>query len=236
MAIDEQIELLAASGWNRCDSIRDGLERADLPVPTAKYLESRFTAAQWKLASHAAQNLREHFQHARYAEEATFGVLLVPDPGKLDTRTAVDEAIRRDQVEITSPDFVDQRLPEGELAVGPGDDWTLVATVTGSAGIFLGSYDDIRNDECPSDYVVNNVDTRKLMVRQLWGARVLQSGVHAPDSNARETWTFTVFPGEERTDGRAPSGTVLHGRVRFRLGLPNRGIAVVRVCPALVVE
>jgi hypothetical protein len=235
MYADDQIELLAVSGWNRCGSIRDTLERLDLPVPTAEYLRSRFPAAQWKRAAQSAQDLRHHFRGAGHVDEATFGVLLVPDPDKLDTRTAVPQSTRRDQPEITSPDFVDPRLPDGKLVVAPGADWTMVATVTGSAGIFLGSYHDIRSDNCAGTYVVGDTDTRDLMVRQLWGARVLQSGQRTPDSNARDTWTFTVFPGEDPTDGDAPSGTVLHGRVRFRLGKPDRAIAVVRVCPAIVV-
>ena len=74
------------------------------------------------------------------------------------------------------------------------------------------------------------------MTRQVWGSRVLQCGRNLPDSTAMGAWTFTLFPGEELVDGSAVSGTVLHGKVRVRLGRPDRGIAVVRVCPALVVD
>jgi hypothetical protein len=56
-----------------------------------------------------------------------------------------------------------------------------------------------------------------------------------PDCETTGAWTFTLFPGEETTNGQAVSGTVLYNKVRFRLGNPNRDIAVVRVCPALVI-
>lgn len=231
----EQIESLAESGWNRCASIRDALDRVGLPVPNVEYLRTRFTPADWRRAAQAERHLKEQFHEARYVKEAAFGVLLVPDPDKLDTRTAVDPIVRRDQGEITSKDFVDRRLPDGKLVIAPGVDWSMVVTVTGDSGLHLGSYADIRAAATEA-YVVDGVDTRELMVRQLWGARVLQSGARTPDSNARDTWTFTVFPGEAPTGGQAPSGTVLHGRVRFRLGQPDRGIAVVRACPGLVIS
>src|SRR5207244_12735904 len=85
-------------------------------------------------------------------------------------------------------------------------------------------------------YIVDGIESRNLMVSQSWGARVLQSGNELPDSDARASWTFTVFPGEEQIEGSAPSGTILFGRVRFRLGRSDRGISVVRVCPAIVID
>lgn len=75
------------------------------------------------------------------------------------------------------------------------------------------------------------------MTRQIWGARVLQAGHRdLPDSDQNTRWTFTLFPGEPLTDGRAESGTVLRGRVRFRLGKPDRGIGSARVAPALILR
>ena len=62
------------------------------------------------------------------------------------------------------------------------------------------------------------------MIRQVRGARVLQSGGNLPDCDANDHWTFTLFPGEALIDGDAESGTVLKGKVRFRLGKPDRGI------------
>jgi hypothetical protein len=230
---DEQVRLLTASGWNACDSIRDGLVKANLPAPRARYLEDAFSAEQWERAHAATIALRDHFSGVRFADQACVGILLVPDPSKLDTRGAVDPAIRRCQTDVA--DFIDPRLPAGRVAVEPGEDWTLVATVTGSAGLCMGSYNDVRDDEGAETYTVAGVDTRELMVRQIWGARVLQSGGEPPDSNAHKRWTFTLFPGEHLTDGCAPSGTVLHGQVRLRLGRPDRGIAPARVCPALAI-
>ena len=74
------------------------------------------------------------------------------------------------------------------------------------------------------------------MIRQVWGARVMQSGRDLPDSDLNPRWTFTLFPGEGLTDSCAESGTVLHGKVRFRLGKPDRGIGPARAAPAIAVE
>lgn len=236
MFANEQIELLVKSGWNTCASVREGLGAAGLPVPTAAYLEKAISAKRWKRARRAVDALRGHFKDARFADEATYGVLLVPDPAKLDTRGAVDPAMREDQVGKPTADVVDKALPAGALPVRPGTDWTPVATITGAAGLHFGSYADIRDGHGVKAFTVDGVDTRDLMVRQIWGARVLQSGGEPPDCEVGGGWTFTLFPGEELTGGRAASGTVLHGKVRFRLGRPDRGIAVVRVCPALLIR
>lgn len=232
--MDEQIGRFADSGWIRCESIRDGLERAKLPVPTARYLERAFSSEEWKRAGEAVAALRARFEEARFGRESTFGVLLVPDSTKLDTRGAIDPSMRRDQSEERLVDHVDPRMPKGKLITRTGKDWTLVATITGPAGIFLGSHDEIAGGEA-AGYTVQGVDTRGSMVRQVWGARVLQAGTDLPDSTVQKTWTFTLFPGEGPTDGCAASGTILHGKVRFRLGRTDRRISSARVCPAIVV-
>jgi hypothetical protein len=236
LAHADQLELLARSGWNTCDSVREGVARAGLPVPTAQYLKKTFPTATWKAMDRAVAALRERFVDARFADEAVFGALLVPDPTKIDTRGAVEPAIRVDQIGKEVEDFVDAKLPAGRLVVEPGADWTLVATITGRAGIHLGSYDDIRGDASPEKYRVDGVDTRELMVRQIWGARVLQGGADVPDCEVGGGWTFTLFPGEDLVRAQAVSGTILYDKVRFRLGKPTRGTAVVRVCPALLVD
>ncbi|KQM05130.1 hypothetical protein FF86_101980 [Frankia sp. CpI1-P] len=230
-----QIEILARSGWNTCESVREGTERAGLPVPSAEYLRDAFTPDQWDRARRATVALSTHFADARFADAAVYGILLVPDPGRLDTRGGLDPAVRRDQTGSDAGDVVDRALPAGEVAVEPGVPWTMVATITGAAGIHLGSYNDIVNGP-EAAYTVAGVDTRRLMVRQIWGARVLQSGAQLPDCEQAGHWTFTLLPGEPMVKGRAVSGTVLYNRVRFRLGSPSRGIAVVRACPALVIS
>lgn len=235
MGYTDQVELLAQSAWNTCRSVREGILRAGLPVPTAQYLRQTFSPSHWKKVDSAIAALHNHFYHARFGDQAVFGALLVPDPAKLDTRGALDPAIRMDQVGEEMEDFVDPELPAGKLVVQPGTDWTLVATITGPAGVHFGSYYDIRNDESPEKYQVEGVDTRDMMVRQIWGARVLQSGDRLPDCEIGGGWTFTLFPSEDLVGSRAVSGTVLYKKVRFRLGNPDRGIAVVRVCPALLV-
>ncbi len=172
---DEQVALLAASGWSRCDSVAAALADAGLPPVTAQYLGDMFSAEQWKTAEAVTAALREHFSDARFAEETTYGVLLVPDPAKLDTRRAMSPDVRHDQLGRLTPDVFDERLPPGTLGISPGQDWTLVATVTGPYGISLGSYENV--SEGPAEaFTVEGHDTRALMIRQMWGARILQSG------------------------------------------------------------
>lgn len=229
------LSLLADSGWNTCQSVREGVDNAGLPVPTAEYLRRTFSNKQWKRLDRALAGLQDRFSDARFGDVAAFGALLVPDPDKLDTRGAVDPEIRRDQVGGPTADIVDDRLPAGKLVVAPGTDWTLVATIIGAAGVHFGSHDDV-HDGPAKTYTVNGADTRITMTRQIWGARVLQSGDQLPDCEMDGGWTFTLLPGEGLVGKQAVSGTVLHGKVRFRLGRADRGIAVARVCPALVIE
>ncbi len=231
---DEQIAQLAASGWSQCDSVAQAVAGAGLPPVTARYLGDVFSAEQWRTAETATAALQEHFGDARFAEETTYGVLLVPDPAKLDTRGAMSPDVRRDQLGQPTPDVFDERLPPGTLGIGPGQDWTMVTTVTGSYGISLGSYENVSGVPAEA-FTVDGHDTRMLMIRQIWGARVLQGGRTLPDCEANEHWTFTLFAGEKLVDGCAESGTVLKGKVRFRLGKPNRGIGSTRVAPAIVI-
>jgi len=165
---DEQLALLEASGWCRCGSVARAVADAGLAPVSARCLRGVVSAAQWKTAETATAALREHFSAARFAEETTYGVLLVPDPSKLDTRQAMRPDVRRDQLGRSTSDVFDELLPPGTLGIGPGRDWTPVATVTGRYGISLGSCEDVSK-----------------------------------------------------------------GRVRFRLGKPNRGIGSARVAPAI---
>ncbi|SEH02157.1 hypothetical protein SAMN05444920_12492 [Nonomuraea solani] len=226
----EQIARLAESGWAQCASVAEAVARARLPAVTPDYVATAFPDEQWDAAERAVHALRDHFASARFADETTYGILLVPDPGRLDTRRPMAPAVRADQLGAPAGDVFDERLPEGVLGIRPGPPWTMAATVTGAYGPSLGSYDQVVAGEA---FTVAGTDTRALMIRQLWGARVLQGGRDLPDCEANERWTFTLFPGEELTDGRAESGTVLKGRVRFRLGKPDRGIGSARVAPAI---
>lgn len=231
----DQLDRLAESGWHRCASIAAGLAAAGLPAPTADVLGAAFDEDDWRRAERAVAALRARFAGARFADECEWGVLLVPDSDRLDTRGGLAAELRSDQLGTAAPDVVDDRLPAGVLGVPGGRAWSMVATVTGAAGVSLGSYADVR--AAPADrFAVSDVDTRRLMIRQVWGARVLQCGATPPDCEQRARWTFTVFAGEEPVGGQAPSGTVLHGRVRFRLGKPDRGIGSARVCPAIPIR
>jgi hypothetical protein len=223
---DEQIALLAASGWSQCDSIAAALADAGLPPVTAQYLGDMFSADHWKTAEAVTAALREHFSDARFAEETTYGVLLVPDPAKLDTRRAMSPDVRHDQLGRLAPDVFDERLPPGTLGISPGQDWPY--------GISLGSYENVSGGPAEA-FTVEGHDTRALMIRQMWGARILQSGPNLPDCEANDHWTFTLFVGEKLVGGCAESGTVLKGRVRFRLGKPTRGIGSARIAPAIAI-
>ncbi|WP_028932351.1 hypothetical protein [Pseudonocardia spinosispora] len=231
----EQIDLLAGSGWADCPSVAALVASAGLPQLSRAYLESTFTTPQWDAAEAAVTALRVHFAAARFAEEVEYGVLLVPDPAKLDTRAPQPAEARKDQLGEAAADVVDSRLPAGTLGIPPGTDWSMVAAVTGPYGLAMGSHQ--RVVEGPEEaFTVLGTDTRLGMLRQFWGARVLQAGHQPPDCEANDHWTFTLFPGEPLTDGSAESGTVLKGKVRFRLGKPDRGIGPARVAPAIVVQ
>ena len=231
---DEQIARLAESGWSCCASVAEAVAQAGLPAVTPDYLAKAFSDDLWKAAEQAVLVLRNHFASARFADETTYGVLLVPDPGRLDTRRPMTAAVRADQLGTPTEDVFDERLPAGALGIRPGAPWTMVATVIGVYGPSLGSHNRIV-DAPTASFTVAGTDTRALMIRQLWGARVLQGGRELPDCEANQRWTFTLFPGEGLTDGQAESGTVLKGKVRFRLGKPDRGIGSARVAPALAV-
>lgn len=232
---DGQIATLAASGWAQCPSVADAVSRAGLPPISAGYLQDAFTAGQWHAAERAVYGLGDSFSTARFADEVGYGMVLVPDPDRLGTRGPMDPAARTDQLGSATSDVVDPRLGAGRLGVQPGAAWTLVATVAGAYGPALGSYAEVIGADADR-FTVDGVDVRELMIRQVWGARVLQSGPRLPDCETNNRWTFTLFPGEGLTDGFAESGTVLKGKIRFRLGKPDRGISSARVAPAIAVR
>jgi len=162
--------------------------------------------------------LRDSFSAARFADEVAYGMVLVPDPDRLDTRGPMDPAARTDQLGSATSDVVDPRLGAGQLGVEPGAAWTLVATVAGAYGPALGSYAEVTGADADR-FTVDGVDVRELMIRQVWGARVLQSGPRLPDCETNNRWTFTLFPGEG-----------------LALGKPDRGISSARVAPAIAVR
>ncbi|MFC6161714.1 hypothetical protein [Kribbella jiaozuonensis] len=220
-----QIDRLTTSGWSTCEPIAALVRSRGLPAITREYLLAEFSPETWERAEDATHALAKHFAGARFADEVEYGVLLVPDPHFLDTRRALP-------TELRGGDVVDERLPAG-VALPATRPWQLVVSVIGSYGPSLGSYNEVTASD---DFVVLGQDTRQWMTRQVWGARVLQCGATPPDCEHNERWTFTLFPGEELVDGQAESGTVLKGKVRFRLGKPNRGIGSARVAPALLID
>jgi hypothetical protein len=87
-----QIAALVESGWAQCRSVADAVARAGLPPISAGYLQNAFTAEQWHAAEMAVSALRDSFSAARFADEVAYGMVLDPDPDRLDTRRPMDPA------------------------------------------------------------------------------------------------------------------------------------------------
>ncbi|MDR6866051.1 hypothetical protein J2Y69_000636 [Microbacterium resistens] len=229
---DRQIALLNDSGWIANPVIRGLLAEAGLPSPV-EHLAAATDDQWWGRAEAAVSALEQHLAGFRFAPDVEYGLLLVPSPTHLDTRGRMPIEVRQSQNPDLGEDFVDDALGAGADVSQPGTSWSAFASITGRYGISAGSYDDITAEA--SRLVIDGIDTRTAMTRQLWGARLLQAANRGvvPDSDINDTWTFTLFPGEPLNAGQAASGTVLKGRVRFRLGKTDRGIGSARVAPAI---
>lgn len=235
---DREMNRLKHSGWVSNRPLRSLLDQAGLTSPV-EVVAAGISQEQWARAGESIDRLRERFGRYRFAEEVEYGLLVVPVPDRLDTRGALPRQVREGQNSGLGEDFVDPALGPGVNLSGGAlelEGWRLYITAVSERGISAGSYETISAAQ-RQDFEIDGFDTRRLMTRQLWGARLLQSphGV-VPDSDLGSIWTFTLFPGEPLVDGRAVSGTVLKGKVRFRLGKTNRGIGSARVSPALPVQ
>ena len=235
---DREMNRLEHSGWVSNRPLRSLLDQVGLTSPV-EVVAAGMSQEQWARVGESIDRLRERFGRYRFAEEVEYGLLVVPVPDRLDTRGALPRQVREGQNSGLGEDFVDPALgPGADLSGGALelDGWRLYITAVSERGISAGSYETISAAQ-RQDFEIDGFDTRRLMIRQLWGARLLQSpsGV-VPDSDLGSVWTFTLFPGEPLVEGRAVSGTVLKGKVRFRLGKTNRGIGSARVSPALPVR
>ena len=229
---DRELARIRLSGWVGNPRIQALVETSGLPSPLT-FLAELLTDAQWQAAHRAVTLLREKFSAFRFADQVDYGIVLVPSPRHLDTRTLVPAGIRASQHPDLGEDFLDPALGDGVDLTDPALPWTPFVTVTGAYGMSAGSCHDVTGAHA-DDFTVGGYDTRIAMTRQLWGARLLQAPAGCvPDNDYNETWTFTLFPGEPLVDGQAVSATVLKGRVRFRLGKANRGIGSARVAPAV---
>ena len=155
----------------------------------------------------------------------TGGCCWVPAHHRLDTRRPMPAAVGRDQLNELSLRMRSTRgYPRGPpWPCPPAVGRALVATVVGAYGPSLGSYAQIVGAAAAAFAVLgtdeHGDDTATM------GARVLQAGRGPlPDSEHNQRWTFGLLPGEPLTDQQVESGTILEGRVRFRLGRPDRGI------------
>src|SRR5579862_8453859 len=108
-----QLEALAESGWNTCPSVREIVGQAGLPIPDRDYLRESVDDSRWEEAEGAVRALASRFARERFGGQAVFGLLLVPDPARLDTRRLMPPSVRRDQLGGESDDFFDERLPAG---------------------------------------------------------------------------------------------------------------------------
>ena len=242
---DHEISRLERSGWATNTALRRTLDAVGLRPPAQVVAEcmdegvGEGSGGRWTRAERVVARLREHFASFRFADDVDYGLLAIPAADRFDTRGAVEPDIRCGQRPDLVEDLVDPALGEGsDLADLAGftlcrDGWMVLAGVVGQYGISAGGYEDVTAASAER-FEVDGVDTRTLMTRQVWGARLLQCppGL-VPDSDYAERWTFTLFPAEGLVDGRAVSGTVLKKRVRLRLGKASRGIGSARVAPAL---
>ncbi|WP_243858887.1 hypothetical protein [Actinomyces sp. ZJ308] len=238
---DREIARLERSGWATNAALRQRLDATGLRPPARVVTEclDEGAGAGWERAERAVARLREHFASFRFADDVDYGLLAIPAVERLDTRGAVDPRIRHGQQPDLVEDLVDPAMGEGIDLSGltlERDGWMVLVGVVGQYGISAGSHQDITSAPLER-FEVDGVDTRALMTRQVWGARLLQCppGL-VPDSDYAERWTFTLLPAEGLVDGRAVSGTVLKKRVRFRLGKAHRGIGSARVSPALPLQ
>lgn len=235
---DSEIERLESSGWQTNGPLRELVDRAGL-LPPGRVAAAGLNESGWARVAQLVSGLQERFGACRFAEEADYGLLAVPDPERLDTRGALPRPVREGQHPGLGEDFVDPELGPGADVSHEAADvegWRLFVAMVGVRGISVGSYEQIVAAPV-EDFEVEGLDTRRFMTRQLWGARLLQSSPgQVPDSDLSRPWAFTLLPGEGLVGGRAVSGTVLKGRVRFRLGRADRGIGSARVSPALPVR
>lgn len=226
---DRELARFRSSGWARLPDVRDRI-----PIDPARFLAGH-GSRWWARVHDLGEELGHWMVEKRFARDVELGLLFVPAIRSLDTRGAMDVRLRRTQREDLLGDVFDERLDAGVDLVPDGSDGMFFVTCVGRYGVALGSYQKIHTAD-PGGFMVTDTDVRAAMTRQLWGARVLQSGDRfLPDCEANDRWTFTLFAGEDLVDGLAQSGTILKSRVRYRLGKPDRGIGSARVAPAVPV-
>lgn len=227
---NRELARFRASGWALLPNVRDRL-----PIDPGRFLAGQ-GSRWWARVHDLGEELGAWMVEKRFAQDVELGLLFVPATPSLDTRASMDAAVRRIQCEDLIEDAFDERLDAGVDLVLDGSDGRFFVTCVGKYGVALGSYQKIHTAE-GDGFTVADTDVRAAMTRQLWGARVLQSGDRfLPDCEANDRWTYTLFAGEDLVDGLAQSGTILKSRVRYRLGKPDRGIGSARVAPAIPVS
>ena len=77
-------------GW-QTPRIRELLEDAGLPSPLT-FLTEVLSEEQWRAAQRGVMLLRERFSDFRFAGSVEYGLLMVPSPRHLDTRSSIPAA------------------------------------------------------------------------------------------------------------------------------------------------
>lgn len=227
---EHEIARIDASGWKTLTGLPPNIGEE-----LREFLLTR-TSNWWQKADAVAVELDGWLRDKRFGNQVELGLLYVPSPTILDTRTPMNPRIRQEQRDDLLEDVIDPRLGAGSNLVSPTTRGSLFVTCVGQYGPALGSFTTITESEAAS-YTVADYDVRQSMTRQLWGARVLQSGRHElPDTELNGSWTFTLFVGDGLVEGMAGSGTILKSHCRFRLGKANRGIGSARAVPAVPVD
>ena len=90
---ESELDRMARSGWMG-PAVREMLALRGLPTPV-EHLEGIQDDDWWKRAERAVAALREHFATFRFGERTEFGLLLVPSPRKIDTRSHLPSAVRK---------------------------------------------------------------------------------------------------------------------------------------------
>lgn len=115
---ESELDRMARSGWMG-PAVREMLAVRGLPTPV-EHLEDIQDDDWWKRTERAVAALREHFATFRFGERTEFGLLLVPSPRKIDTRSHLPSAVRKQQSPGLGEDFVDPALGQGVDLTLPG--------------------------------------------------------------------------------------------------------------------
>lgn len=203
---ESELDRMARSGWMG-PAVREMLAVRGLPTPV-EHLEGIQDDDWWKRVERAVAALREHFATFRFGERTEFGLLLVPSPRKIDTRSHLPSAVRKQQSPGLGEDFVDPALGQGVDLTLPMVPWTPFVSVIGPQGISAGSHTDVRDAERRRFEVLGH-DTRDAMTASCGGHVCFN---HRP---GRYPTVITTTPGRSPFSPQNPWWTERPHQERF---------------------